>query len=521
MKKIFTLITLFAFLGGGNLYADEYTVTFKDCGGTSDSGTKQTTIDGLIATGGSIFSEVAADNAFQARADRGVKLGSGSKPGSMEFTLSTKLNIQTIKFKARKYNDTETSITVNGKAFTELTGDFDEYTIELNGAETEKISISTPEKRAYITSLTILTPGGGDGGGGDTPQPSGATEEWSVSSLTFDNVVVEAGGNPVPVLQDMTITDNTGCVYIIPEGTHVFEEGTYPDNMNRVYEWLDANGKSTYAGTLKQYTFTASTSNISLKAVSTPNADAALNQSWQMSTKTNEAINTDDFPVKFTNYIKPKNGDPSLGSYDFYDKNSEGKSTHRVTNNFWKPGCGSLPVKGCYYEFTTKSAGTLLVGVCMWKDLPQRPLYVIDESTAADGYTVLAPSKLTVEGVLQDNGWTGWHDKVYHKFTVGDDYLLYEENGEGTLELAPKSRTFFGYVTFEVEANKSYIVMNPNNQMGLYGFQFTAGGDTGVETIKTEKVWNANAPMYNLSGQQVDKSYKGIVIQNGRKFVNK
>jgi len=57
--------------------------------------------------------------------------------------------------------------------------------------------------------------------------------------------------------------------------------------------------------------------------------------------------------------------------------------------------------------------------------------------------------------------------------------------------------------------------------MGLYGFQFTAGGSSGVETIKVEKVWNADAPMYNLSGQKVDKSYKGIVIQNGRKFVNK
>lgn len=32
---------------------------------------------------------------------------------------------------------------------------------------------------------------------------------------------------------------------------------------------------------------------------------------------------------------------------------------------------------------------------------------------------------------------------------------------------------------------------------------------------------NANAPMYNLAGQKVGKSYKGVVIQNGKKFVNK
>ena len=30
-----------------------------------------------------------------------------------------------------------------------------------------------------------------------------------------------------------------------------------------------------------------------------------------------------------------------------------------------------------------------------------------------------------------------------------------------------------------------------------------------------------NAPMYNLAGQRVSKSYKGIVIQNGKKMIKK
>lgn len=32
---------------------------------------------------------------------------------------------------------------------------------------------------------------------------------------------------------------------------------------------------------------------------------------------------------------------------------------------------------------------------------------------------------------------------------------------------------------------------------------------------------NENAPIYNLAGQRVDKNYKGVVIQNGKKFINK
>ena len=44
---------------------------------------------------------------------------------------------------------------------------------------------------------------------------------------------------------------------------------------------------------------------------------------------------------------------------------------------------------------------------------------------------------------------------------------------------------------------------------------------TGIEDIKADAIGNTNATVYNLSGQKVDKSYKGIVIQNGRKFMNK
>lgn len=42
---------------------------------------------------------------------------------------------------------------------------------------------------------------------------------------------------------------------------------------------------------------------------------------------------------------------------------------------------------------------------------------------------------------------------------------------------------------------------------------------TGIDTIKATQ--NENAPIYNLAGQRVGKNYKGVVIQNGKKFMNK
>ena len=141
----------------GNAFAEEFKVTFKDCGGSSDDGTKQTEISGIVSEGASIFSAVEeSSDIYQAREGRGIKLGTGKRPGSLILKLSSPIKVSTIKFTARKYNDTETAITVNGKDFTELDGNFNEYTVELNGSEVDKISITTPEKRAYITTMTII-----------------------------------------------------------------------------------------------------------------------------------------------------------------------------------------------------------------------------------------------------------------------------------------------------------------------------------------------------------------------------
>jgi hypothetical protein len=45
------------------------------------------------------------------------------------------------------------------------------------------------------------------------------------------------------------------------------------------------------------------------------------------------------------------------------------------------------------------------------------------------------------------------------------------------------------------------------------------GGGTGIKGVKTVKA--VDNTRYNLAGQKVDASYKGIVIQNGKKFLSK
>lgn len=52
-------------------------------------------------------------------------------------------------------------------------------------------------------------------------------------------------------------------------------------------------------------------------------------------------------------------------------------------------------------------------------------------------------------------------------------------------------------------------------------YEFTGNSVTITTNIDVVKAETANAPVYNLAGQQVDGSYKGIVIKNGKKVIQK
>lgn len=51
--------------------------------------------------------------------------------------------------------------------------------------------------------------------------------------------------------------------------------------------------------------------------------------------------------------------------------------------------------------------------------------------------------------------------------------------------------------------------------------KFVENTGAGITNITTEDKADPNAPIYNLAGQRVSKDTKGVLIQNGKKFINK
>ena len=76
-------------------------------------------------------------------------------------------------------------------------------------------------------------------------------------------------------------------------------------------------------------------------------------------------------------------------------------------------------------------------------------------------------------------------------------------------------------VTFTYGGKQVNFVIDVDYSSASYDEQYdpTKGTD-GIQTVKSETI-DVNAPAYNLAGQKVDKSYKGVVIQNGKKMIQK
>ena len=122
----------------------------------------------------------------------------------------------------------------------------------------------------------------------------------------------------------------------------------------------------------------------------------------------------------------------------------------------------------------------------------------------------------TVEGYI--NGKNGVDE--YGESTGKKKYFTVEEmkaESPTPYLVGAGNQPSWVYVTFPVEAGKSYYCFNHNAQAGFNGYEFTAGAAGISELTANEAALNDKT--FNLAGQQVSNGFRGIVVKNGKKFI--
>ena len=230
-------------------------------------------------------------------------------------------------------------------------------------------------------------------------------------------------------------------------------------------------------------------------------------------------------------------------------KDGDWLGTYKADYVFYEPdGSLGLPITGLYYKFTATANGAFKVKV--WANKGNRKTFVVNakdmkaQRLFASGY---------INGVNDENGQkklltVEQVDSVHQVYIYGkyEEAVAAGRSAEELQELKDEAdamaidrqyvigngnQNFWGWLTFDIEAGEEYWVFQHSSQVGFGGFEFHEGvsaeelikdvEDTNaIENVKATETVHSGA-IYNLAGQRVDKAYKGIVIQNGKKFIKK
>ncbi|MCM1356101.1 MAG: hypothetical protein NC212_06830 [Staphylococcus sp.] len=138
-------------------------------------------------------------------------------------------------------------------------------------------------------------------------------------------------------------------------------------------------------------------------------------------------------------------------------------------------------------------------------------LNAADLDKYVSGTTIMWPEKIILGADAPDVKKNGYGVMMFPVY-AGCNYIF---GAQGSKMTCP------GFV-FSTEAPTAVIYGDGEEAPAPMTFAYPTaeGGDTnGIENIVADEL-NENAPIYNVMGQRVNKDYKGVLIQNGKKFMN-
>ena len=117
---------------------------------------------------------------------------------------------------------------------------------------------------------------------------------------------------------------------------------------------------------------------------------------------------------------------------------------------------------------------------------------------------------------------------VADNWLKGSDEKAMTEGGERYYMLSLDANSTAGSVgfywgapnggAFTNGAHKAYLCVKPGVAGAKTCYRFD-GQTTAIDGTRADKPTAADGAVYNLAGQRVDRSYKGVVIKNGKKYI--
>lgn len=199
MKKLLLFVLSMLFVTS-SAFAGEYTLTFKDNGGTSDNTaafTSSKDITLVVEESNYVTKISAVNNVYSAKQGYGLKFSSGSKNGSLTFALSTDgaKKITKIVATACAYGSDASKISINGADAQDLTTDFADYTFTFAPTENTTTLKIDATKRMYLTKLVVTYDGGEVSGPAAPVVKMGANNTVEISAADGAQIYYTTNGD--------------------------------------------------------------------------------------------------------------------------------------------------------------------------------------------------------------------------------------------------------------------------------------------------------------------------------------
>ena len=480
-----SLVCLMAMVGM-YAYADTYSYTFeKSTFKASEETQSLNNVDWTLITDGGFFGYEGGATG------RGQQIGSSSKPATTLELSTTGIigTITSIKINtsgASKINAT-LDVTVGGKAFGKqytLTSKNAEATFTGSASGEIKLNYANSGAAAiYIKSIEV-------------------TYELSADDVAAPTIT---GTTPFDGTTEVTITGGDGTtIYYTIDGTEpttaTTTKGTSPVkfNINKTTTVKAIAVKGSNQSTVATKEFT--------KAEFTDMTIADLNEL---------SANKDYVNLTITNgkvvYIDNRYGTPNV----FVREGDKAIMFYSTSIPFKENATVSGTIKMDYENFRGIHEVTD-------NDFTDASALTITESDNA-----AVPTTATIADLLAMKHVCDLVKIENVKITSegeGENLKYYATDGESTIQMYDAKKGQYEAIKDYANDGKEYnliAVFNATYSNKAQLLPVSVETATGITDVTVEKEFDENAPIYNLSGQRVDKNAKGILIQNGKKFIRR